>query len=71
MDSVQEFDGKNFDKNFLIEYIKNTNKEIYNSKLYVAKSNLFYRVMDKKELDSMLNSCIDYVLDYIRKNNIL
>ena len=28
MDSVQEFDGDNFDKNFLIEYIKNTNKEI-------------------------------------------
>lgn len=71
VNNIQNLKVGDFDREFLIEYIKNTNKEIYNSKLYVAKSNLFYRVMDKKELDSMLNSCIDYILDYIRKNNIL
>lgn len=71
VDNVQNLKVEDFDREFLIDYIEKSNKEVDNSKLYVTKSNLFYRVMDKKELDSMLNSCIDYVLDYIRKNNIL
>ena len=66
VNNIQNLKIGDFDREFLIDYIEKSNKEVDNSKLY--KSNLFYRVMNEEELDNISNDCINYILDYISKN---
>jgi hypothetical protein len=66
---VKDLSVAKFDKNYLIQYIENTNKEIDNPKLYKVKSNIFYKVLSKNELNNMFNNCCKYIIKYINSIN--
>lgn len=71
IDMIVDLTVAKFDKNCLKCYIEKANNEIIEPNIYKIKSNLFYKVLTKKELDKMYNECVKYILKYIEENNIL
>lgn len=66
---VKDLSIAKFDKEYLKKYIINANKEIDNPRLYKINSCLFYKVLNKRELDDMLNNCCKYIIEFISSIN--
>lgn len=71
IDKVVDLSVAKFDKNYLKRYIKKANNEIIKPNTYKSKSNLFYKVLTKKELDKMYDEYVLYILKYIKEKNVL
>ena len=63
--NVIDFNEANFNKEKLKEYIESANKDI-DKVNFISKLKIYnYKITTKKELDSIYNNCINYILDYI------
>lgn len=67
LNSVSNLKIANFDKNFLQKYIKKINLESDSPNKYRINSFLFYKVLNKRELDKMFENCIEYIEPYLKK----
>lgn len=65
--NVVDLDIAKFDKEYLKQYIKKANNEVDIPSRYKNKSFIFYKVMNKRELDSLFANCINYILNYLKE----
>lgn len=66
VDNVKDLSVGKFDKEKLIEYIYNANKEVDSPRLYRISSKFLYTTLTKNELDKLFGDCCNYILDYLK-----
>ena len=60
---VKDFDDITFSEDRLIKYIEDANKDIDESHDEIYD----YKLSNQEELNTMFNSCIEYILDYLSR----
>ncbi len=69
IEKVLDFDEAKFNRKKLEEYILSSNRDIDKVNIFRKLKIYPYKITTKKELDSVYNNCINYILDYFKKIN--
>lgn len=72
LDKIPKIDECDYSKDYILEYMKNFNKEVVD---YKNNSNIDikYEILSKEELDKLYNDCVQYIsiyIDNLLKNNL-
>lgn len=71
IDNVLNIEEAAFNKEKLKEYILSANKDIDKVNIFSKFKIYNYKITTKKELDTIYNNCINYILDYLKDKFIL
>ena len=64
IENVIDIDEASFDKEKLKNYIISSNKDVEKINILSKISFYNYKINNKKELDSIFNDCIKYIIDF-------
>ena len=64
IENIIDIDEASFDKEKLKNYIISSNKDLEKINILSKISFYNYKITNKKELDSIFNDCIKYIIDF-------
>ena len=71
LNNVIDFKNIKFDKAKLKNYIINNNKEL-NKKNIFSKMRIYnYKITNQETLDKLFNECIEYIIEYLKKEGVI
>ena len=71
IDNVIDIEEATFNKEKLKNYIISSNKDIDKNNIFSKICFYNYKITNKKELDKILNECIEYIISYLNNNSVI